>query len=50
MKGVYHVTPTGEVHTVLQNVPSPADIGYDSKRGRLLVPDLTEGKVEVRKR
>jgi hypothetical protein len=50
MKGVYHVTPTGEVHTVLQNIAGPADIGYDTKRGRLLVPDLSGGKIEIRKR
>jgi hypothetical protein len=37
-KAVYHVDPQGQVHTILENIESPADIGYDTKRGRLLIP------------
>src|SRR6267143_1808044 len=29
-------------HAVIENVDSPADIGYDTKRHRLLVPHFTE--------
>lgn len=49
-QAVYHVTPQGEVHTIIQNMESPADIGYDSKRGRLLIPVFNKNTVEVRKR
>jgi hypothetical protein len=49
-QGVYHVTPTGEVHKVLEGIASPADISYDAKRGRLLIPDFNGNKIEVRKR
>jgi hypothetical protein len=33
------------VHT---GIPSPADIGYDSRRGRLLIPVFTGNRIEVR--
>jgi sugar lactone lactonase YvrE len=37
----------GTFETVLSDQKSPADIGYDTKRGRLLVPHLFEDTVEV---
>lgn len=49
-KAVYHVTPSGEVHTIISDMESPADIGYDSKRGRLLIPVFNKNTVEIRKR
>jgi sugar lactone lactonase YvrE len=32
---------------IITGVPSPADIGYDAKRNRLLIPLLTANRVEV---
>ncbi len=49
-KAVYRVDPQGQVQPTLENIESPADIGYDTKRGRLLVPVFNQNRVEVRKR
>ena len=49
-KAVYHIDPQGQVHTIMENIESPADIGYDTKRGRLLVPVFNQNRLEVRKR
>lgn len=32
---------------IITGVPSPADIGYDAKRNRLLIPILTGNRVEI---
>jgi len=32
---------------IISGVPSPADIGYDAKRNRLLIPILTGNRVEI---
>ena len=37
----------GQTSAVLENVASPADIGYDAKRKRLLVPVFTEDRLIV---
>jgi sugar lactone lactonase YvrE len=37
----------GTFDTVLSDQTSPADIGYDTKRGRLLLPHLSQDTVEV---
>src|SRR5436190_1979786 len=37
----------GHVTTIITGVPSPADIGYDAKRNRLLVPILSGNRVEI---
>jgi hypothetical protein len=37
----------GSFVAVLENQKSPADIGYDTKRGRVLVPHFLEDTVEV---
>jgi hypothetical protein len=45
--GIYAGRP-GEAFTlVLSGVPSPADIGFDRKRSRLLVPMLQKDRVEI---
>jgi hypothetical protein len=49
-KAVFKIDPAGQATPVLENVESPADIGYDTKRGRLLVPLFNGNRVEVRKR
>jgi len=38
---------TGQEVKVITGVPSPADIGYDAKRNRVLVPILSGNRVEV---
>jgi hypothetical protein len=37
----------GTFEAVLTGQKSPADIGYDTKRSRVIVPHLTENTVEV---
>lgn len=37
----------GEGTKLIRGVPSPADIGYDSKRRRLLIPVFTGNRVEI---
>jgi hypothetical protein len=32
---------------VISGVPSPADIGYDVKRNRLLIPVLSANRMEI---
>lgn len=43
---VYHVTPEGEAHAVLEGIQSPADIGWDAQRGRILVPVFLANRLE----
>jgi sugar lactone lactonase YvrE len=38
---------TGQAVRVITGVPSPADIGYDARRNRLLIPIFTGNRVEV---
>jgi hypothetical protein len=33
----------------LSDVKAPADIGYDSKRGQVLVPLFTENTIQIQK-
>jgi len=44
-KAIYRGMPGGTFSAVVENIDSPADIGYDSKRGRLLVPHFMENRV-----
>ncbi len=44
---VEHFAPDGVVTRVVEGVLSPADIGWDAARGRLLVPQLSEGAVRI---
>ena len=37
-QAVYHVTPGNEVHEIITGVESPADIGHDAQRNRILIP------------
>jgi sugar lactone lactonase YvrE len=46
-KSVYRSTATGYT-TVADSVESPADIGYDTNRGLLLIPLLTQNRIEIR--
>src|SRR5216110_1400248 len=38
---------TGQAVKLVTGVPSPADIGYDAKRNRLLIPIFTGNRVEI---
>ena len=38
---------TGQAVKVITGVPSPADIGYDAKRNRVLIPIFTGNRVEI---
>ena len=49
-KAIYHIDAQGAVHSSMENIDSPADIGYDTKRGRVLVPSFNGNRVEIRKR
>ncbi|MDX1673675.1 MAG: hypothetical protein R3314_02640 [Longimicrobiales bacterium] len=46
---VYHVPADIEPMTVLEGVPSPADIGWDAERSRLLVPVFNENRLVLEK-
>lgn len=42
---VYLLRENGSISAVVRNVTSPADIGIDRRRNRLLIPGLTTGQV-----
>ncbi len=44
-KTVYRMDQAGKVSAVATELPSPADMGYDSKRNRALVPIFLENKL-----
>jgi hypothetical protein len=46
---VFVGTPDTEFSPFLSDVKAPADIGYDSKRGQILVPLFTENAIEIQK-
>lgn len=46
--GVYRVTPDLSAHELaLTDIPSPADLDYDNKRDRALIPLLLEDRAEL---
>jgi hypothetical protein len=46
---VYVGTPDGQFSPLMADLKSPADIGYDSKRGQVLVPLFTENSIQIQK-
>ena len=44
---IYKGKPGGEFAPVVPHLESPADIGWDSKRKRVLVPLFNENAVEI---
>jgi sugar lactone lactonase YvrE len=46
-KAVFLQRPDGSVEPIVDKVASPADIGYDSKRKRVLIPVLTESVLRI---
>lgn len=45
---VYRVSADGQISTVVENVESPADLGWDSRRRRLLIPLFMGNSIEIR--
>jgi streptogramin lyase len=46
---VVAVNPPSDTYTMkVHGVPSPADIGYDSRRHRLLIPSVLTNRIEIR--
>lgn len=48
-KTIYRVSPQGQAQAMVDNIESPADLGYDSKRNRVLIPLFNQNKVEIRR-
>lgn len=46
-KAVYRGPANGPFRPVIENVESPADIGFDSRRNLVLVPHFTENRVTL---
>jgi sugar lactone lactonase YvrE len=46
-KAVYRGRPDGTFELAIENLDSPADLGYDTKRHRLLVPHFMESRVSI---
>ena len=44
---IYRIHPDADPEIAVRGLPSPADIGYDARRDRLLVPLLTVDRVEL---
>ncbi len=44
---VYRVERNGTAKVVVKDVPSPADIGYDSRRNRVLIPIFTKNYLVI---
>jgi outer membrane protein assembly factor BamB len=44
---LYALSPDGKVEVIAKDLPSPADLGYDAKRERLLVPIFQEDRVVI---
>lgn len=44
---VFQLQRDGSATTVVSSVPSPADIGYDNRRDRVLIPIFTENRLVI---
>lgn len=44
---VYRVERNGTARVIVKEVPSPADIGYDSRRNRVLIPIFTKNYLVI---
>ncbi len=46
---IVSLAPGDSTYLMMQHpIPSPADIGFDSKRDRLLIPVFTQNRIEIR--
>lgn len=46
-KNVYKVSPNGDIVEVAKEIAVPAAIGWDSKRNRLLIPQIAPGTITM---
>jgi sugar lactone lactonase YvrE len=46
-KAVYRGKPHGKFTPIVENINAPADIGYDTKRGRLLIPHFMDSIITI---
>jgi len=46
-EAVYRIRPNGEVEAAVPSVDTPADIGFDDRRGRVLIPVFAGDAVEA---
>jgi len=44
---VFRVAADGRAEAVVSNVRSPADIGYDGKRNRVLIPLFQDNRIVI---
>lgn len=47
-QAVFRVDSQGRSQAVVEGVASPADIGFDTRRDRVLIPLFTENRIEIR--
>lgn len=47
-EAVYRVAADGTVRPIFEGIPTPADIGYDIRRNRVLIPVFQEDQVLIR--
>lgn len=45
---IYYLDPAGEATELFAGLPSPADIGFDSRRRMVLIPHFDDNRVETR--
>ena len=43
----YRGTPGQTFQAAIENIDAPADLGYDTKRNRLLIPHFMESRVTI---
>jgi sugar lactone lactonase YvrE len=46
-RAVFRVSPGGQARQIIGGLISPADLGVDTKRGRLLIPELTKNTLHI---
>ncbi|MDH4076655.1 MAG: hypothetical protein OEW29_12015 [Acidimicrobiia bacterium] len=44
---IYEVQPGGQITQIATNLPSPADIGFDPQRSRILIPLMIENSLVI---
>lgn len=47
-ESIYRVNENGESSVEFDNLPAPADIGFDSERERLLIPLFNDNAIEIK--
>jgi hypothetical protein len=47
-EGIFRLSPSGAASLVMEDLPSPADIGLDLGRNRVLIPLFLQDRIEIR--